>query len=352
METSLANPARTVPYATAALATILAVLDVLTPFSAGVLARSDPQAAIPGASPALSLPEVVKGAVGPFPSHSDGYGNPGASGLGYIALITLHTGQTRRELAITGQTGEGLDGTLAFDRAEAGGAYLGQVNLIVASSFIGINGAIWGYDVAKASEIGERKLFEIPEPKTGGIPVYPADPLLDAASRLLGTRDTPRFPLLPGAQVIAAHKEITARGPATVWCGVAIGIAEHRDTDASAIMELCGKRRGRSGRDPTGEFYFRLIRQNLAKSVMRVGANQGVRYREIFVGVKREAVPEGSVGHAMATAPYIVLAKNAVPPGGPEKLLEMNISAWERALQGRPPHEADRAAGSPPDRKP
>ncbi|WP_256996531.1 histidine decarboxylase, pyruvoyl type [Methylococcus capsulatus] len=336
MDTDLANPARTVPYAKTALAVLLAVLDGLTPVFSGVPARNDPPAGLPRVPPALSLPEVVKGAVGPFPAHSDGYGNPGASGLGYITLITLHTGQTRRELAITGQTGEGLDGTLAFDRAEANGAYLGQINLIVASSFVGVNGAIWGYDVAKAAEIGERKLFEIGEPKTGGIPVYPADPLLDAAARLLGTRDAPRFPLLPGAQVIAAHKEITAPGPATVWCGVAIAIAAHRATDASAIMELCGKHRGRSGRNPPGEHYFRLIRRNLAKSVLRVGANQGVRYREIFVVVKHEFVPPGSIGHAMATAPYIVLANNAVPPGGPEKLLEMGIYDWERTVQERP----------------
>lgn len=336
MDTDLANPARTVRYAKAALAVLLAVLDGLTPVFSGVMARKDPTAEIPRVPPALALPEVVNGAVGPFPSHSDGYGNPGASGLGYITLITLHTGQKRRELAIAGQTGEGLDGTLAFDGAEASGAYLGQINLIVASSFIGINGAIWGYHVAKAAAIGERKLFEIREPKTGGIPVYPADPLLDAAASLLGTRDAPRFPLLPGAQVIAAHKEITAPGPATVWCGVAIAIAAHRDSDASAIMELCGKRQGRTGRSPKGDRYFRLVRQNLAKSVLRVGANQGVRYRGIFVAVKHEFVPEGSIGHAMATAPYIVLAKNAVPPGGPEKLLEMSLSDWEQTVQDRP----------------
>jgi histidine decarboxylase len=334
-----------------ALGAILVVLYVLTTPSTGAMAQSNTHGA---AASALSLREVVKGAVGPFPSHSDGYGNPGASGLGYIAVVTLHTGQTPKEFAIPGQNGEGLDGTVAFDRAEANGAYMGQINLIVASSFIGLNGAIWGYDIAKAMDIAERKpfkLFEITESTAGRVPVYPADPLIDAASRLLGARDAPRFPLLPGAQVIAAHKEITAVGPTTVWCGIAIAIAENRDIDANAIMELCGELRGQSAGE-TEEQYFRLVRENLAKSVMRVGANQDVKYREIFVGVKHEFVPEGSVGYAMATAPYIVLAKGAVPPGGPEKLLEMNISDWEKALQRRPKREANPAISLPLDRKP
>ncbi|WP_041354972.1 histidine decarboxylase, pyruvoyl type [Nitrosococcus halophilus] len=86
----------------------------------------------------MSLTEIVKGAVGPFPSHSDGYGNPGASGLGYISVVTLQTGQTLKELALPGQQGAGLDGTVAFDRAEATGTYIGQINLIVASSFSGL----------------------------------------------------------------------------------------------------------------------------------------------------------------------------------------------------------------------
>ena len=34
----------------------------------------------------LTLEEIVNGAVGPFDSYCDGYGNPGASGLGYISV--------------------------------------------------------------------------------------------------------------------------------------------------------------------------------------------------------------------------------------------------------------------------
>jgi histidine decarboxylase len=286
-------------------------------------------------SSALSLSKIVKGAVGPFSIHSDGYGNPGASGLGYISVVTLHAGLASRELVIPGQKGEGLDGTVAFDRAEASGAYIGQINLIVASSFSGPNGAIWGFDIAKAADIAKGrpdKLFDVTVSDNSIIPVYSLDPLLDAGSRLFGTRDRPRFPLLPGAHVIAAHKEITALGPTNVWCGLAIAIAEDRKINANVIIELCGEFKAKTI-DKTEEQYFHLVRENLAKSVIRVGKNQSVRYSKIFVGVTNEPVPEGSVGYAMATVPYVVLAKGAVPSGGPEKLLEMNISDWEKTLQ-------------------
>lgn len=287
------------------------------------------------AEPSLSLIEIVRGAIGPYFSRCDGYGNPGASGLGYISVITLHAGQTTKELSVPGQAGEGLDGTLAFDRAEASGAYIGQINLVVSSSFSGPNGAIWGYNIAKAFDtIGNEPLFEVTASRNKKIPVYALDPLLDAGSRLFGMRDAPRFPILPGAHVMAAHKEISAVGPTNVWCGLAIGIAEERARNANLIMELCGEFKPQASGE-SKEAYFRLVRQNLAKSVVRVGENQNVIFTEMFVGIIDEEVREGFVGYAMATVPYVVLARDAIPDGGPEKLLEMNISEWEKVVRRR-----------------
>lgn len=284
----------------------------------------------------LSLIKIVNGAVGPFPNHSDGYGNPGASGLSYITVVTLHTGQAPKELGIVGQHGEGLDGIVAFDRAEASGTYIGQINLIVASSFSGLNGVIWGYDIAKSIDDTNRKatkLFDSQMTDGREVPVYSIDPLLDAGARLFGTLEKPKFPILPGAQVIAAHKDITAVGPTNVWCGVAIGIAENRSVNANVIMELCGELKPAASREAQ-ERYFSEARENLARSVLRVGTNQNVIYSEIFVGVSHENVREGHVGYAMVTVPYIVLAKRAIPPGGPQRLLEMKISDWEKAVAG------------------
>lgn len=81
---------------------------------------------------ATSLSEIIRSAVGPFENYCDGYGNPGANGTGYVSVITLHVGKVPKALKVTGQNGEGLDGTVAFDRAEASEAYIGQIILIVA----------------------------------------------------------------------------------------------------------------------------------------------------------------------------------------------------------------------------
>ena len=102
---------------------------------------------------ATSFSEIVRSAVGPFETYCDGYGNPGANGTGYVSVITLHVSKVPKTMMLAGQKGEGLDGTVAFDKAESSEAYIGQINLIVASSFSGLNGVIWGYDIAKADEL-------------------------------------------------------------------------------------------------------------------------------------------------------------------------------------------------------
>ena len=52
-----------------------------------------------------------------------------------------------------------LDDIVAYDRAEANDAYIGQINMETASSFCGIAGQVWGYDLATADAIakGEEK---------------------------------------------------------------------------------------------------------------------------------------------------------------------------------------------------
>ncbi|MFH0880391.1 MAG: histidine decarboxylase, pyruvoyl type [Lentisphaerota bacterium] len=82
----------------------------------------------PGGEPALSgLPAVVKGAVGPFEKYCDGSGNAGASGLGYICALILDIGMVEQDMDTV------LNGIVAYDRAEAKGAYIGQINMMVAS---------------------------------------------------------------------------------------------------------------------------------------------------------------------------------------------------------------------------
>lgn len=283
----------------------------------------------------LNKRAIVEGAIGPFKSYCAGYGNPGSSGLGYVSVVTLHTGKISREenknLRIEGQDEQGLGGTVAFDRAEASGGYIGQINLIVATSFSGLNGVVWGYDIAKADVSAQVKEKTISQKV--GIDVYPIEPILDAGRRLLG-RDPndQRFPILPGAHVTAAHKEKVAIGPKTVWTGIGLAIAKNRENCSNLFMEVCGEY-DEATADDTPEERLENVRESIARSVLKVAENQHVEYEKVFIGVKSQKLDEGEVGYAMATALYILLAKEAVPASSPAKLLDMTISQWEEDVK-------------------
>lgn len=276
----------------------------------------------------LTIEDVVNGAVGPFDSYSDGYGNPGASGLGYISVLTLEIG------TVISDMDEVLEEIVAFDRAEAGGTYIGQINMITASSFNGVNGVVWGYHIAKADAIANNTLEPLFMKKRSDgteIPVYSVQPLLDAGKRLFGTAGQRRFPLLPGAHVRSAVKSQSVKGPTFIWSAIALAIAEDRNTAANLFIEDAGHTALQSEEDRT-IFLYRLYR-NIAESIIRCGDDQKVQYKEIFVGAKMEWIPEGQVGSALTCAPYVVLARKAVPAGEkPEVLLSLTLSEWEEAI--------------------
>lgn len=276
----------------------------------------------------LTIEDVVNGAVGPFDSYSDGYGNPGASGLGYISVLTLEIG------TVISDMDEVLEEIVAFDRAEAGGTYIGQINMITASSFNGVNGVVWGYHIAKADAIANNTLeLLFMKKRSDGteIPVYSVQPLLDAGKRLFGTSGQRRFPLLPGAHVRSAVKSQSVKGPTFIWSAIALAIAEDRNAAANLFIEDAGHTALQSEEDRT-IFLDRLYR-NIAESIIRCGDDQKVQYKEIFVGAKMEWIPEGQVGSALTCAPYVVLARKAVPAGEkPEVLLSLTLSEWEEAI--------------------
>ena len=98
---------------------------------------------------------VISQAIGPSKEFCMGYLNPGvASGEGYISTMKLSVGTVDvKDLdAIT-------EKIVAKDRCEKNDAYLGQVNLMKASSFCGQNGAIWGFDLAHCQKKGDAYLY-------------------------------------------------------------------------------------------------------------------------------------------------------------------------------------------------
>jgi histidine decarboxylase len=278
---------------------------------------------------AMSLAEVVNGAVGPFDDYCDGYGNAGSSGLGYISVLKLETGIVLMDMDTL------LEGIVSYDRAESTGTYVGQINMIAASSFTGLNGAAWGYHLAKAESIADgslQPLFTRERRDGTEIPVYSVEPLLDAGRRLFGTNEERRFPLLPGAHVRCAVKSNTVKGPTSVWCAIALAIAEDREKDSNLFIEDCGDSIP-SDSDEARVAYLDQLMENIATSVIRCGDDSNVKYKEVFVGYKTEWVPEDYVGCALTCAPYAVLARKAVPAGKTaDDMLEMTISQWEEAV--------------------
>ena len=272
----------------------------------------------------LTLEEVVDGAVGPFDDYCGGYGNPGSSGLGYISVLKLSTGMVLKEMDTV------LEGIVSYDRAEKNDAYAGQINMIAASSFNGINGAVWGYHLARHDGLidGSIKPLMSSRRKDGSeILVYPVEPLLVAGERLFGHSEDRRYPLIPGAHVVCATKEITISGPTAVWSAIALAIAEDREHDSSLFIEDVGEGvAGENDSERAATLHTRM--EHIVESVILCGEDQEVRYKEIFVGFKTQWIPAGYVGCALTCAPYVVLAKNAVPDPA-SALLDMSLSEWE-----------------------
>jgi histidine decarboxylase len=276
----------------------------------------------------MTLEDVVNGAVGPFDNYSDGYGTVGANGLGYISVLKLEAGIVKADMD------QVLEGIVSYDRAESDGTYVGQINMVAASSFCGINGAAWGYHLAKHESIADgsiKPLFMRKRSDGKEIPVYSVEPLLDAGKRLFGTNDERRFPLLPGAHVNCAVKSNTIVGPNSVWSAIALAIAEDRNRDSNLFIEDAGDSIPANS-DEDRVAYLNSLMEKIATSIVRCGDDNNVKYKEIFVGYKTKWVPEGHVGCALTCAPYIVMAKKAIPPSGPASMLSMTIAEWEKAV--------------------
>jgi histidine decarboxylase len=283
----------------------------------------------PKPSPELTQADVVAGAISPFNNYCDGYGNPGSSGLGYISFLKLEIGKVKMDMD------PGLEGIVSYDRAETQGAYIGQINMITVSSFNGLNGVIWGYDLAKEEDLAnqtKKPLFSKMRKDGKSIPVYSMDSLLDAGLRLRGTNDARRFPPLPGAHVPCATKSETLAGPTSIWCGAALAIAEDRTRDANLFIEDAGHDQ-KALTEKERDEYLRAFYEKVVDSIIRCGDDSNVKYKEIYIGYKSEWIPKGYVGCSLVCAPYVVLAKNAIPSNKlPKDLLRMTITEWEKSL--------------------
>ena len=283
-------------------------------------------------------PDMLE-AVGPFKRYCDGYGRPGAKGLGYVSVLKVSTGVVEKTDDYL------LDSIVAYDRAEANDAYIGQINMETASSFCGLTGQIWGYDLAVADDIKENKqnpLFTVKQYDGSDLPVYDAAPLLEAGVALFGTEKERRFPPAPGAHVICANKSVTAYRPKKgepdsaqneaygVWSYIAISVAKDREKDACLFIEDAGLW---TKNDKASELnsYLEEHRKSVIWSIVACGKDQSVIYDRTYIGYAFVIMEPGEIGTALTAAPYIVLAQDAVPSKGFSELNNMTLSEWEKA---------------------
>ena len=290
-----------------------------------------------GALPALAR-ELDKTAISPYENYCDGYGMPGAKGLGYISVLKVSTGVVNKG------DDDLLDGIVAYDRAEANDAYVGQINMITASSFNGLAGSIWGYDLARAEEIAHNKqkpLFTAKQYDGSLLKVYDGAPLIRAGKALFGTARARRFPLVPGAHAICANKSVTVYRPKTgrpglgqaygVWSYIAISIAKNRKKDANLFIEDAGVwTKNASLKDLTA--FLERHRRSVIKSIVACGQDQSVAYDRTYISFAKVIMKPGQIGTALTVAPYVTLAQKAVPEGGFPALGKMTLSQWAKTV--------------------
>lgn len=291
---------------------------------------------------ALSFPLVAemidKTAISPFWDYCDGYGMPGATGVGYVSVLKVSTGAVLKTDDVL------LDGIVAYDRAEANDAYLGQINMETASSFNGLAGTVWGYDIARHEDIDKQKpLFNGTQYDGSDLPVYDAGPLLNSGQRLFGTEKKRRFPLIPGAHVICANKSSKAYRPIEgapkpdknegygVWSFIAIAIARDRTQTASLFIEDAGVW---TENDNPGDLAAFLDghRRAVVWSIQACGQDQSALYDRVYIGMSYRIMRPGEIGTALTAAPYVVLAKKAVPNQQFNSLYLLSLMSWEKEM--------------------
>lgn len=277
-------------------------------------------------------------AVSPYQDFCDGYGRPGSRGIGYVCVVKVATGTVEKTDDFL------VDGIVAYDRAEANDAYIGQINMETASSFCGIAGNVWGYDLARNAAVDtEPPLFEIAQYDGSMLPVYDAAPLIDAGVALFGRQDARRFPPAPGAHVICANKSTTNLRPATgsldpaqgeaygVWCYIALSISRDRDNSADLFIEDSGTWTKNDDASELKAFLDRH-RKSVAWSIVACGKDQSVLYDRTFISYASVIMQPGTIGTALTVAPYITLAKGAVPTAGFDALYLMSLTEWDSAV--------------------
>ncbi|MBU4350969.1 histidine decarboxylase, pyruvoyl type [Candidatus Parcubacteria bacterium] len=270
--------------------------------------------------------KILDSSLSPYDNHCIGYPHQN----GYITAPVLSIGTAKETFSHIGS--KVLDSIIAYDRAEVNGTFIGQINMIIVSSFIGPHGLIWGYDLARNDEI---ELPQYLSPKSlgkdfDGIIIKNGENLRKASLALFGTRDEKHFPLLPGSHVPCAGRFQFASGPTALYTTLAIGIPEDRSKYACLLMEDVGQILSMEGISTSAR---QKISLNSLHSVLEVSKNQNIKFKEIFIDLVAEEIKAGDIGCALVAMPYFHLAKNAYAENLPNLSLKEWISLKEKCFK-------------------
>lgn len=283
----------------------------------------------------VRAPKIDKTAISPYENYCDGYGAPGAQGNGYVSVLKVSVGTVEKTDDFL------LDGIVSYDRAEINDAYVGQINMLTASSFCGIAGQVWGHDLAAHNDIIDKKIkpvLEIDQYDGSKLHVYDAKPLLEAGIELFGTEKERRFTLLPGAHTICANKGVTAYRPKEdrplkegeaygVWCFIALSLSADRDNCADLFIEDAGLWTKNDSAEDLKAF-LEEHRKSVAWSVVSCGQDSHVLFERTYVGFAYTIMKPGEIGTSLTCAPYVSLARNAVPSTGFNSLNKISLKEW------------------------
>ena len=278
-------------------------------------------------------------AISPYSQYCDGYSRPGSTGLGYVSVVKVATGTVEKTDDFL------LDGIVAYDRAEANEAYIGQINMETASSFCGIAGNVWGYDLARNMDLDTQvPMFKVDQYDGSSLPVFSAQPLIDAGIALFGIESDRKFPPAPGAHVICANKSTTNLRPKTgrpdpdkgeaygVWCYIALSMTRDREASADLFIEDAGTWTEDDNANNLRDF-LEEHQRSVAWSIVACGKDQSVLYERTYMAYAYVIMKPGFVGTALTVAPYITLARDAVPAGDFDGLYTMSLRDWQSATR-------------------
>lgn len=283
----------------------------------------------------MKAPKIDKTAISPFDDYCDGYGCPGAQGLGYVSVLKVSTGTVAKTDDVL------LDGIVVYDKAECADAYIGQINMLTASSFCGMAGQLWGYDIAVHEDIYNKTcpiLFSVKQYNGSMLEVYDAAPLIDAGKNLFGTEECRHFPLLPGAHVICANKSVTAYRPPEnrplkdgegygVWSCIAISVSANRDNSSDLFIEDAGIWTKNDNEEDLKQFLDDL-KKSVVWSITECGNDSHVVFDRTYISFSYSMMKPGEIGTGITVGPYVTLARKAIPSTGFYGLNNMQLNEW------------------------